>query len=143
MYAPFVPICSIKYFASAQKAYGILTIRVFLKECASLARWQWHICTLLNGNFGIIRHKVMTLWQVNQTTVRHTCRIICVETQKQSSKVLCQHTSEAHSFRKNWNRTLAVRVHFFGRFKSGYCLLIWLTRLVNFPLWLSAILWCY
>ena len=120
-------------------------IKVFLNECASLAHWHRHICTLLKGILGMPRYKVMMLWQVNHrvtipckwsfdfmksgrfhvkssrfqnmsfcvmtkyrsffrktnhTTVHHTCRIICVETQITIFQSTCANVPVRHSFRK-------------------------------------------
>ena len=42
-----------------QQKQDMQTLKVFLNECASLAGWISHIFTLLNGLWGMPRHKVM------------------------------------------------------------------------------------
>ena len=68
-------------------------IKVVLNECALLARWHRHISSELNGILDMPRYKVMP-WQVNHTTVHHTCKSITI------LKSTCANVSARHSFRK-------------------------------------------
>ena len=99
-----LPKYSLNFLTCGVSHYNIVfSIKFFLNEYASLVRWHWHICMLI-GIFGMPRHKVMMPWQVNHTTVHHTCRIMqCGNSDNNLSKYLCQCASEAHSFRKKLN----------------------------------------
>ena len=49
------------------------TLKGFLNECALLARWHRHMCTLLICILGVCRHTFMIPRGINHTILYHTC----------------------------------------------------------------------
>ena len=71
----------------------------FPNECASLARWHRHICTLFICILGACRHTVMMPRGINYTIVHHTSWSIHVQAPNKSGQIcLCNE----NRFRTKW-----------------------------------------